>query len=85
LSFDDSVAGALGRESRRYLGELPSQMRGRLVAIARDEREDVDIRAQAIFWHVHNAREGAVPLLRDLRTDENPEIRVMIEDYLSRF
>ncbi|NUQ38117.1 MAG: hypothetical protein HUU23_10020 [Caldilineales bacterium] len=85
MAFSDDDTAPLGRESRRHLGELPRELRSRLAAIARDTSEDVDIRLQAVFWYVHHQREASLPLLRELRSDENPEVRAQAEDYLSRW
>jgi hypothetical protein len=78
-------AAQQARESRRFLGELePERARQLLEPVARDVREDVDVRAQAILWLGRSLGEGAKPIMAELARDENPPVSAQAKAFLEK-
>jgi hypothetical protein len=85
VSLENSEATRLGRESRRFLAELPPARAGdALIPIARNPREDVDVRVQAILWLGRSLGDSAKPIMRELADDENLPVRDQARAFLEK-
>lgn len=71
------------RTAYDQLQQMGTALLPHLQPIVQDEREDLDIRTEAIRWYTRLQQSDAKRVLKHLRKDPNPEIATLARDLLA--